>query len=154
VPLAQRSKSFIISSETQKSKQAQNLLVSYELYWALFYIPLWVFTHLLTVLVHISNKMELQKKKKNFRKNAPPIGPWALLTLLWLYHINFTFINSNSISSAIPDTLIDLLLRNRNVHSASKWALQLWELVFIYSESMYSVLNCHNVAKHTKFYLG
>jgi hypothetical protein len=24
----------------------------------------------------------------------------------------------------------------------------------IYSEDMYSALNCHNVAKHTEFYLG
>jgi hypothetical protein len=25
---------------------------------------------------------------------------------------------------------------------------------YIYSEDMYSVLNCHNVAKHTEFFLG
>jgi hypothetical protein len=24
----------------------------------------------------------------------------------------------------------------------------------IYSEDMHSVLNCHNIAKHTEFYLG
>jgi hypothetical protein len=36
----------------------------------------------------------------------------------------------------------------------SKRALQLWKLMHIYSEDMYSVLNCHNVAKHAEFYLG
>jgi hypothetical protein len=34
-----------------------------------------------------------------------------------------------------------------------KRALQLWKLAQIYSEDMYFVLNCHNVAKHTEFYL-
>jgi hypothetical protein len=52
------------------------------------------------------------------------------------------------------------------VQGASKQALQLWKLVyiyiyiylfiylFIYSEDMYSVLNCHNVANYAEFYLG
>jgi hypothetical protein len=26
--------------------------------------------------------------------------------------------------------------------------------IYIYSEDMYSVLNCHNVTKDTEFYLG
>jgi hypothetical protein len=26
--------------------------------------------------------------------------------------------------------------------------------VYIYSEDMHSVFNCHNAAKHTEFYLG
>jgi hypothetical protein len=37
--------------------------------------------------------------------------------------------------------------------SVSKRALQHWKLVWIYSYDIYNVLNCHNVAKHTEFYL-
>jgi hypothetical protein len=35
-----------------------------------------------------------------------------------------------------------------------KRASQIWKLIQMYSEDMYSVLTCHNVAKHTEFYLG
>jgi hypothetical protein len=38
------------------------------------------------------------------------------------------------------------------MQGASKRALQLWKLIYIYSEDMYSVFNCHIVAKHTEFY--
>jgi hypothetical protein len=41
-----------------------------------------------------------------------------------------------------------------NIQSVSKRALQLWELIEIYSEDMYSGLNSHNVAKGSQFYLG
>jgi hypothetical protein len=34
-----------------------------------------------------------------------------------------------------------------------KRVLQLLKLIQIYSEDMYSVLNCRNVAEHTEFYL-
>jgi hypothetical protein len=40
------------------------------------------------------------------------------------------------------------------IQVVSKRALQLWNLIYIYSEDMYSVLSCSNVAKHTEFYLG
>jgi hypothetical protein len=36
----------------------------------------------------------------------------------------------------------------------SKRSLQLLKLIEIYSEDMYRVLNCHNIARHTEFYLG
>jgi hypothetical protein len=36
----------------------------------------------------------------------------------------------------------------------SKKALQLSKLIYIYSEDIYSVLSCHNVANLTEFYLG
>jgi hypothetical protein len=39
------------------------------------------------------------------------------------------------------------------VQGVSKIALQLWKLLQIYLEDMHSVLNCHNVARHTEFYL-
>jgi hypothetical protein len=42
----------------------------------------------------------------------------------------------------------------RTPKNVSKRALQLWNLVYIYSEDMYSVLNCHTVPKHIEFYLG
>jgi hypothetical protein len=40
------------------------------------------------------------------------------------------------------------------MQGVSKRALQLWKLISIYSENMYSVLNCHDAAKHTELYLG
>jgi hypothetical protein len=40
------------------------------------------------------------------------------------------------------------------MQGVSKIDLQLQKLIQINSEDMYSVLNCHNVAKHTEFYLG
>jgi hypothetical protein len=40
------------------------------------------------------------------------------------------------------------------IQGVSKKALQLWKLTYVYSEDIYSVLNCHNVAEHTVFYLG
>jgi hypothetical protein len=39
------------------------------------------------------------------------------------------------------------------IQGVSKRALQLRNLLYVYSEDMYSILNCHNVAKHTEFYL-
>jgi hypothetical protein len=50
----------------------------------------------------------------------------------------------------------DLLAMNvaTNIQDVSKRALQLWKLKLIYPEDVYSILNCHNLAKHTKFYLG
>jgi hypothetical protein len=39
-------------------------------------------------------------------------------------------------------------------YNVSKIALRLGKLIYNYSDDMYSVLNCHNVAKHTEFYLG
>jgi hypothetical protein len=39
------------------------------------------------------------------------------------------------------------------VEGASKRALQFLKLIYIYPEGMYSVVNCHNVAMHAKFYL-
>jgi hypothetical protein len=41
-----------------------------------------------------------------------------------------------------------------SIQDASKRALQLRTLIYIYSEGMYNVLNCHNAAIHTEFYLG
>jgi hypothetical protein len=43
-------------------------------------------------------------------------------------------------------------VRWRIVHDVSKRALQLWKLIYIYSEN--SVLNCYIVARHTEFYVG
>jgi hypothetical protein len=40
------------------------------------------------------------------------------------------------------------------VQGVSKKALQLWKRIEIYTEDIYKVLNCQNVAKHTEFYLG
>jgi hypothetical protein len=37
---------------------------------------------------------------------------------------------------------------------SSKGALQLWKLIYIYSDDMNSVLNGHNVAKYSDFYVG
>jgi hypothetical protein len=39
------------------------------------------------------------------------------------------------------------------IQGDSKRPLQLSKLIYIYSEDMYSILNCHNVAKHPEFYL-
>jgi hypothetical protein len=36
----------------------------------------------------------------------------------------------------------------------SKRALQLWKLMQMYSDDMYSILNCHSVEKYAEFYLG
>jgi hypothetical protein len=47
----------------QKSQEALNPLVTEERYWALFYMPLYMFLHsLLNVLVHIASKVGLQKR--------------------------------------------------------------------------------------------
>jgi hypothetical protein len=40
------------------------------------------------------------------------------------------------------------------MQSVSKGVLQLWKLIYIYLEGMYSVLNFHNVAEHAQFYVG
>jgi hypothetical protein len=40
------------------------------------------------------------------------------------------------------------------IQGVSKRALQLRKLIEIYTEDIYNVLNCQNVAKHTEFYLG
>jgi hypothetical protein len=40
------------------------------------------------------------------------------------------------------------------MQGVSERDLQLSKLALIYSEDMYSVLSCHDVAKHTEFYLG
>jgi hypothetical protein len=40
-----------------------------------------------------------------------------------------------------------------NIQGVSKRALQLWKSIQIYTEDIH-VSNCHNVAKHTEFYLG
>jgi hypothetical protein len=39
------------------------------------------------------------------------------------------------------------------VQGVSKRAWKLWKLIQIFSEDVYSVINCHDVAKHTEFYL-
>jgi hypothetical protein len=39
------------------------------------------------------------------------------------------------------------------MQSVSKRPLQFLKLIYIYSEDVYSILNCHNVAKHVKFYM-
>jgi hypothetical protein len=41
-----------------------------------------------------------------------------------------------------------------NMQAAPIRGLQLWKLFWIYSEDMYCVSNCHNVAKHSEFYVG
>jgi hypothetical protein len=46
------------------------------------------------------------------------------------------------------------VIRITSMQAVSKRALQLWKLIYIYSEDMHRVLNCHNVAKHTEFYSG
>jgi hypothetical protein len=40
------------------------------------------------------------------------------------------------------------------IQGVSKRALQLWNSIQIYTEDIHNVLDCHNVAKHTEFYLG
>ena len=40
------------------------------------------------------------------------------------------------------------------IQGVSKRALQLWKRIEIYTEDIHNILNCQNVAKHTKFYLG
>jgi hypothetical protein len=42
----------------------------------------------------------------------------------------------------------------RKTQGVSERALQLWKSISIYSEDMYSVLKCYDIAKHTEFYLG
>jgi hypothetical protein len=39
------------------------------------------------------------------------------------------------------------------IQSVSKRALQLSKHIYVYSENMLSVCNCHNMAIHTTFYL-
>jgi hypothetical protein len=39
------------------------------------------------------------------------------------------------------------------MQGVSEIALQLWKLIYIYSEDMDSVSNCHNVVKLIEFYL-
>jgi hypothetical protein len=46
------------------------------------------------------------------------------------------------------------VIADNAINSVFQRALQLWKLVQIYSEGMYNVLNCCNVAKYTGFYLG
>jgi hypothetical protein len=40
------------------------------------------------------------------------------------------------------------------MQGVSKRALQLWEIIWIYSEDMFSVLNYHNIAKYAELYVG
>jgi hypothetical protein len=40
------------------------------------------------------------------------------------------------------------------IEGASERALQLRKHIYLYSEDMCSVLNCHDVARHAEFYLG
>jgi hypothetical protein len=50
-------------SRLQMPLEAFNLPVTEERYWALFYMPLYTFSHnLLNVVVQIANKMGLQKR--------------------------------------------------------------------------------------------
>jgi len=42
----------------------------------------------------------------------------------------------------------------QTIQGVSKWALQLWKRIEMYTEDIRNVLNCQNVAKHTEFYLG
>jgi hypothetical protein len=46
------------------------------------------------------------------------------------------------------------LIEQAIIQSVSKSALQLRNLIYIYSEDIYSVLNGHNGAKQIEFYLG
>jgi ribosomal protein L31 len=76
--------------------------------------------------------------------------PWRLQHLFPLWEpgiLHKTF----QTSSLIRGTHICAL---RPLQGVSKRALQFWKLISIYSEDMYSVLNCHTVAEHTEFYLG
>jgi hypothetical protein len=51
-------------------------------------------------------------------------------------------------------TASGVCLPSRILQDVSERALQLLKLIWVYSEAMYSVLNCHNVAKDTEFCLG
>jgi hypothetical protein len=42
----------------------------------------------------------------------------------------------------------------RHIYRTFQKELYNFKLIQMYSEDMYSVLNCHNVAEHTEFYLG
>jgi hypothetical protein len=69
---------------------------------------------------------------------------------LWRYGIQAKKILRNSHSAiSIKATPYEVIIQ-----CASKRALQLWELMQIYAEDMHGILNCHDVVKHTKFYLG
>jgi hypothetical protein len=69
------------------------------------------------------------------------------------YTVFWTVIMQQDTPSFIWDTY-GSFLRPLVIQGFSKRALQLWKLVYFYSKDMYSVLNCHNVEKHTEFYLG
>jgi hypothetical protein len=59
----------LLVAHSRKPQEALNLLVTEERYWALFYIPLYMFIHnLLNVLVQIANKMGLQKKTSDINQ--------------------------------------------------------------------------------------
>jgi hypothetical protein len=65
----------------------------------------------------------------------------------------WTVIMSQNTPSITWDSYVSMWLP-LVMQGVSKRALQLLKLIYIYSEDMYNVLNCHNVTKHTEFYLG
>jgi hypothetical protein len=57
----------VYKSHSQKPREASNPLVTEELYWALFYMPLYTsLQNLLNVPVEIADKMGLQKYSSDF----------------------------------------------------------------------------------------
>jgi hypothetical protein len=50
-------------------------------------------------------------------------------------------------------SLVIGVMPKANCTGCFKRGLQFWKFLSVYSEDMCSVLNCHNVAKHTEFYL-
>jgi hypothetical protein len=71
-------------------------------------------------------------------------SPWILLSKCHVFH-GFHSLRRASAETSSPQPTIE---------DVSKRDLQLWKLILIYSEDMYSVLNCFNVAKHAEFYPG
>jgi hypothetical protein len=61
-----------------------------------------------------------------------------------LNHLQFCMI----ITNARTCTKLQLFVSHHLKQGVSKGGLQVWKLMWIYSEDMFSVLNCHNVEKH------
>jgi hypothetical protein len=61
----------------------------------------------------------------------------SLLPLPLIISTTFLFILSFSVIRTL-----------RQVQGVWKIASQIWKLIYIYSEDIYSVLNCHNAGKH------
>jgi hypothetical protein len=121
-------------------------------------------------LDHIWQKM-IKSYQHSCRNTTEVLGPRLLTKCLYITpHININPLNAelNPIChllallgvhhflhvSRIRVKSLTFRLLMSYIQGVSKRALQLWKLIKIYTEDIHNVLNCQNVAKHAKFYLG